>query len=344
MSLATRCNACGTMFRVVQDQLRVSEGWVRCGRCDVVFNALDALIDLEAEAAAAAAEEAAADADLIETIAADEDSLREPERLPSPQAAPSVADSSEPWLDEDVRYQASAAEHALDPEPAPPAPGFQTLPPTPTSAPYTGAGAPTASTTLQRSADATPATSWVPLSEVAATAVPAKPGFVKDAERNARWQSPAMRAALISLSLMLMALLAGQAAFHFRDALAARSPAAASLLTAVCARWGCRVEALRRIEDVTLEGSGLSRIAQQPQAIKLSISLRNRGSTDLALPSIDLSLNDANGKLIARRALSPRDFKVDPPLIRRGAELPLELVLSTGERQVSAYTVELFYP
>jgi ribosomal protein L11 methyltransferase len=31
--LATRCSACGTVFRVVQDQLRVSEGWVRCGRC-----------------------------------------------------------------------------------------------------------------------------------------------------------------------------------------------------------------------------------------------------------------------------------------------------------------------
>ena len=34
MSLATRCTSCGTAFRVVQDQLKVSEGWVRCGRCN----------------------------------------------------------------------------------------------------------------------------------------------------------------------------------------------------------------------------------------------------------------------------------------------------------------------
>ena len=47
MSLATRCTACGTVFRVVQDQLKVSEGWVRCGRCDEVFNALEGLFDLE---------------------------------------------------------------------------------------------------------------------------------------------------------------------------------------------------------------------------------------------------------------------------------------------------------
>ncbi len=49
MSMATRCVACGTIFRVVQDQLKVSEGWVRCGRCEEVFNALEGLFDLENE-------------------------------------------------------------------------------------------------------------------------------------------------------------------------------------------------------------------------------------------------------------------------------------------------------
>lgn len=47
MNLATRCTACGTIFRVVQDQLRVSEGWVRCGRCAEVFDAREQLFDLE---------------------------------------------------------------------------------------------------------------------------------------------------------------------------------------------------------------------------------------------------------------------------------------------------------
>src|SRR5215211_2184433 len=50
MSLATRCTACGTIFRVVEDQLKVSEGWVRCGRCQQVFNALQGLFDLEKDA------------------------------------------------------------------------------------------------------------------------------------------------------------------------------------------------------------------------------------------------------------------------------------------------------
>ena len=50
MSLATRCPSCGTVFRVVQDQLKVSEGWVRCGRCNEVFNALEGLFDLDRDA------------------------------------------------------------------------------------------------------------------------------------------------------------------------------------------------------------------------------------------------------------------------------------------------------
>lgn len=51
MSLATSCPSCGTVFRVVQDQLKISEGWVRCGHCQEVFNALEGLFDLNRRAA-----------------------------------------------------------------------------------------------------------------------------------------------------------------------------------------------------------------------------------------------------------------------------------------------------
>ncbi|HEY0824119.1 MAG TPA: zinc-ribbon domain-containing protein, partial [Ramlibacter sp.] len=45
MSLITSCPACGTMFRVVPDQLKISEGWVRCGHCSEVFDATAHLTD-----------------------------------------------------------------------------------------------------------------------------------------------------------------------------------------------------------------------------------------------------------------------------------------------------------
>jgi predicted Zn finger-like uncharacterized protein len=39
MSQITRCPSCFTSFKVVADQLRISEGWVRCGQCKEVFDA-----------------------------------------------------------------------------------------------------------------------------------------------------------------------------------------------------------------------------------------------------------------------------------------------------------------
>jgi predicted Zn finger-like uncharacterized protein len=46
MTLTARCPGCDTTFKVVPDQLRLAEGWVRCGRCGETFEAQDALEQL----------------------------------------------------------------------------------------------------------------------------------------------------------------------------------------------------------------------------------------------------------------------------------------------------------
>jgi predicted Zn finger-like uncharacterized protein len=56
MSLATKCTACGTAFRVTQEQLQAHGGKVRCGACRTVFDGLGALVTLPAAAPAAAPE------------------------------------------------------------------------------------------------------------------------------------------------------------------------------------------------------------------------------------------------------------------------------------------------
>lgn len=47
MSQITRCPFCRTSFKVVADQLRISDGWVRCGQCKQVFDASQHLHVLE---------------------------------------------------------------------------------------------------------------------------------------------------------------------------------------------------------------------------------------------------------------------------------------------------------
>jgi predicted Zn finger-like uncharacterized protein len=47
--MLTRCPQCATVFRVSTEQLQARQGKVRCGHCANVFNALDALLDTEAQ-------------------------------------------------------------------------------------------------------------------------------------------------------------------------------------------------------------------------------------------------------------------------------------------------------
>lgn len=50
MNQTTRCPTCQTRFKVVADQLRISDGWVRCGHCQQVFDATLSLQPAEPEA------------------------------------------------------------------------------------------------------------------------------------------------------------------------------------------------------------------------------------------------------------------------------------------------------
>jgi predicted Zn finger-like uncharacterized protein len=50
MRLITRCPQCETTFRVIPDQLKLAQGWVRCGRCTRVFEADQHLFEMSPEA------------------------------------------------------------------------------------------------------------------------------------------------------------------------------------------------------------------------------------------------------------------------------------------------------
>ena len=102
MSLATRCPACGTTFRVVQDQLKVSEGWVRCGRCNEVFNAIEGLFDLDRDGAPAPAASATKDRPaagggaVVRDVAPPPSSSPPPPPPPPPPPAPAPSPAAPP--------------------------------------------------------------------------------------------------------------------------------------------------------------------------------------------------------------------------------------------------------
>ena len=356
MSLATRCTACGTVFRVVQDQLKVSEGWVRCGRCSEVFNALEGLFDLERENAPAwtpsqrgalealsgSAEDRAAAA-AIATEArdvrndSDEDDSALETRLLDPtdderaggrtegQVDGQVVDDGLDSDDADDRWRTTALAQSDSAE---------------ATRHLDVAGGPLAlrSTLADDPADADP------LEERGEPGRNAVPEFLRQAEWNERWHTSRARAGLGAAAALLFVALALQWLYTQRDTLSAAHPTLAPALAQMCAVLGCRIETPRRIESLTVESSGLTQI-DDPARVRLQVALRNRDSLPLMTPSLDLSLTDSRGELVARRVLDPRDFGLATPArMAPGAELNLQAVLDTGERRVSGYSVEIFYP
>jgi predicted Zn finger-like uncharacterized protein len=358
MSLATRCTACGTIFRVVEDQLRVSEGWVRCGRCAEVFDAREQLFDIEREApppwpaapspeltveaptssrpaAAPAPDETTWVVPREETVHVDERSQAEPSDVeididlppPTPVEPPASGfhDSRrEPYFGEPSHFGAPASE--VEPELEPP---------------HEPAAAPAP-------VFAEPARDEVPLAapdadETSAAAAAPQASFLRDAESASRWKRPKVRAALALAATALALLAAVQATWQFRDALLALFPQSEPVLRAFCSAAGCELQPWRRIDALTVDSSSLS-VAGNGNNYKLKVSLRNKAGYVVALPWVDLTLTDGNGAVVSRRMLKPADFDTKADRISGHAELTLQLMFSTGTQRVSGYTIEIFHP
>lgn len=332
MSLATRCAACGTVFRVVEDQLQVSEGWVRCGHCQEVFNALEALFDLEREAPP----EHVARSDRSDP-ATDPAIDREPEPQPDfthtrAPAEPADETGTDAW----GMSTASVQTAPVTPPPAaapasPPAQAAQAAP------------------VAEEPPPAALSAHWALSSATAASPENVAPGFLRSAAQANRWQSPRVRALLGLVAVLLLVTLALQVAVHFRDHFAARWPAAKPWLTALCEPLGCEIQAPRHLAALTVEASGLSPEGRSDTFL-LTLTLRNRDTVTLATPMIDLSLTDTQGALLLRRALAPADFRrvADGESLGNtlapGAEWPLQTAITVSGQTTSGYTVELFYP
>lgn len=388
MSLATRCPACATVFRVVQDQLRVSEGWVRCGRCGEVFNAGLALVNLDGTprqappppsptppaptappprpavaepATPAAAPSGTPTTGLVRTrsetplafIEPQPDfeptqpppahdlhptsralnARGEPEFVVSDYEPPSVARAGDPSDDELDRIDLeSLSRRAMLAQEAAAAAAAAPVAPPPPEAPRAAPPPPIVEPVESQATDGDFMLS-----------APMPPSFVQTADRAARWQQPGMRRALWFVSALGVLALCAQVAIEYRAVAVARWPALRPALTQVCQVAGCSVDSLRQIESLAVESSGLVRI-DGTALYRLSVVLRNKAALELAAPSFDLSLTDAQGKLIARRVLSLADLGVAARTLAAGSELPVQAAVGVGDRPVAGYTVEIFYP
>lgn len=510
MSLITRCPACGTLFRVVEDQLKISEGWVRCGQCSEVFDARLHIEELVASPAPSPAPSPAAQSPVATpagtvasapvspgTRAPDQaeskpgfsasrsfsDSLAAIQALPSSaktSAAPQPESAERPSASDSTGF-APSRPPAADATPAPsinPAPAFQASKPSaddinralaefalqrkqeaspfalgaeppgfalsrsplhegpqseppgsrnarlaedkrtpakphadvPTTAPtkarsgaratdgetrdmpssfmppdggFDSAYTPSAPAPLERAARGLPASrSFEPTGSsyldagysTQADALPslppdstpqelqAVPGFVQQAQREARWRSPWVRLFMSLLTLGLLAALAAQVAVHNRDWLAARVPDSRAPLEQLCEPLACQIGPLRRIESLVVDASGFNKLpapasagstAVTREAYRLTLTLRNNDTMAVAMPHVELSLQDGQEQTVLRRVLAPAELGATNLTLAERSEwsgaatLQLEAPLTSpggAAVRITGYRLYVFYP
>lgn len=320
MSLITRCPACETLFKVVPDQLRISDGWVRCGQCDEIFDASLHLLPVAPEPA-------------LQTVghegaAAQSDGMAVWQGTPAPLDINLDADLSDRPGDLVLEVQAHGTVAAVEelqwtaPEPLAsdsPAPAGEVI---------------------------VPGKIHPDDDEAARSAELGDVSFLRGRRASSFWHQRFMRATLLGLGLALLLGLAVQVVLHERDRLAAFEPRLQPWLQALCDPFNCRLSPLRRIEAIVIDSSSFSRI--RGDAYRLNFTLKNSAATPLAVPAMELTLTDALDQAVVRRVLGAGELGARSDTLGAGAEWSASVALAlqaggTAER-VAGYRLLAFYP
>lgn len=170
--------------------------------------------------------------------------------------------------------------------------------------------------------------------------------FVEEKRRPPRY-----RVAWALLALLAVAALAAQAIHHWRTEIAVLLPESRPWLVATCEIAGCEVGLPRRPELLSIESSELQVDGQREAVIVLNAVLRNHAPFPQELPSLELTLTDAQDEALARRVLGPLDYvreRAAAEIVARGvapgAELLLRVPLDTRRLPATGYRLYLFYP
>ena len=320
MSFITRCPACDTAFKVVSDQLKISDGWVRCGQCQHVF---DATLDLQPWWPGA---------ELVDLdVPPAEQDVAPAAVVSEPDQPAAIADELQGTPDGAVDFPAETESDAAWHSPM-----------------Y-----------VEEMAGYTPPTSdvssdmsdWpdMPAADTPEVGVPPELAseltFMRQAQRKAFWRRPAVRAALASAAVCLCLLLGVQWALLKRDVLATQWPPSQPVLESLCQPLGCQVHAGQRLDHFLIDSSALLRRA--PDRFAFDMVLKNAADQALVPPTLELTLTDVQDKVVVRRVFAPSDWPQTPPVMPAQAEHPVRLELALdalADQAVVGYRAILFYP
>jgi predicted Zn finger-like uncharacterized protein len=311
----TVCPKCTLTLALTSADLRMGQGYVRCGRCANVFNALLTLSEEPSEEnSPASGHEQADPATASQILAVQFEELSDAD-------AGAVADAAE---------QSTQAADESEQITEAPAASAESSPSTATDAPGEGAienesnyaeGTGTFETIVLEGDAITQTEEYVPEesvdSEMAALAErlgrmaneplsspQALAGQFAPPEPDSPPQS---QSAWIVLSALMLLLLAAQAVHHWRERLA-MSPFWNAPLTHAYAALGLPLQPHWDLAAYDVRQQGASSDATDSQVIRVRMSVSNHATRAQPVPLVRLTLLDRYGKRLAMRELTPSEY------------------------------------
>jgi hypothetical protein len=150
--------------------------------------------------------------------------------------------------------------------------------------------------------------------------------------------------------ILLLLLMAAQAAYHFRDSIVTFWPVTRPALERVCELAGCTIRPLRdaAMSYLSIESSDLQADPAHKGLLILTATVRNRANWPLAYPHLELTLTDAQDRVVVRRALAPTDYAGGTADLSRGivplGEVSLKVFIDASATTQAGYRLYMFYP
>ena len=160
----------------------------------------------------------------------------------------------------------------------------------------------------------------------------------------------ARTAAYVAAIVVLLLSIAAQATYHFRDSIVTYWPVARPSLERLCAAAGCAIRPLRdaAMSHLAIEASDLQADPAHRGLLILTATLRIRAAWPLAYPHLELTLSDAQDRVVVRRALAPADYAGGTADLQKGiaanGEVALKVFIDASATAQAGYRLYMFYP
>jgi predicted Zn finger-like uncharacterized protein len=377
--MLTRCPRCNTSFRVLAEHLKLAHGRVQCGRCYIQFDALETLydeepdevprLDAEPQPAAGFGADDVADAvtepvegvresrppDGIGDVSGAPETPETPETPePEPTGSPDSSDSSD-WMEplapsEPVDAAAEEFSVRLDTEevdeteseaaqrreiPIGDLDAFDAVgedAETDTSGRREPGGRREIEidddVLLQDFSEPLVAREHVDDELIAAQARP-----VEDRRTHPLWG--------VVAALLLM-LGAGQFVWYQRDNLVRRFPPLRPAVEAVCARLGCTLKPQRDLDAIKVLARDVRDHPRFRNSLLVNATIENEASFTQPYPTLELTLYDADGKMIGVRRFQPQEYLDSSIPVAQGMkpQQPVYIVLEIARPAEEAVSFE----